>query len=221
IIDTDLQSPGIHVLFGLDDEAIARTLNDYLWGHCALYEAAYDLSHVLPPQSPTGSIYLIPASVKASHITRILREGFDQEVLVNGFSEVIRDLQLDVLLIDTHPGINEETLQAIAVCSLLVLVLRPDYQDYQGSAVIVELARMLSVSELLLVVNKAFPSFDIDSYRQQLEAAYEVSVAEILPFSEEIIHLASSEIFSVRYPDHPLAKAVEAIGNQILNPSRL
>ncbi|MBD3886629.1 response regulator [Phormidium tenue FACHB-886] len=219
IIDTDLQSPGIHVLFGLDDETIDRTLNDYLWGRCALYEAAYDLSHILPqqPSSNTGGIYLIPASTKANDITRILREGFHEEMLLDGFSEVIRDLQLDFLFIDTHPGINEETLQAIAVCSLLVVVLRPDYQDYQGSAVLVELARMLSVSEMLLVVNKAFPIFDVETYRQQLEAAYEVSVAEILPFAEEMMHLASSEIFSVRYPNHPLAKAVEAIGKQIIN----
>ncbi len=220
IIDTDLQSPGIHVLFGLDDEAIDRTLNDYLWGHCALYEAAYDLSHILPQQpsdsTPDGSIYLIPASVKANDITRILREGFNQEMLLDGFSEIIHDLQLDFLFIDTHPGINEETLQAIAVCSLLVVVLRPDYQDYQGTSVIVELARMLSVSEMLLVVNKALPAFDVETYRQQLETAYEVSVAEILPFSEEMMHLASSEIFSVRYPDHPLAKAVDAIANHII-----
>lgn len=220
IIDTDLQSPGIHVLFSLDDEAIDRTLNDYLWGYCALYEAAYDLSPILPQQppgsTPDGGIYLIPASVKANDITRILREGFNQEMLLDGFSEIIHDLQLDFLFIDTHPGINEETLQAIAVCSLLVVVLRPDYQDYQGTSVIVELARMLSVSEMLLVVNKALPTFDVETYRQQLEAAYDVSVAGILPFSEEIMHLASSGIFSVRYPNHPLTKAVDAIGKHII-----
>jgi CheY-like chemotaxis protein len=58
--------------------------------------------------------------------------------------------------------------------------------------------------------------FDVVAYRQQLEAAYDVSVAEILPFSEEMMHLASSEIFSVRYPNHPFAKAVDAIGKQIV-----
>ena len=227
IIDIDLQSPGIHVLFGLDNETIDRTVNDYLWGDCALYEAAYDLSALLPPAgspsagSPSGSLYLIPASSKANDITRILREGYHEEMLLDGFSEVIRDLQLDFLFVDTHPGINEETLQTIAVCSLLVVVLRPDYQDYQGTSVIVELARMLSVAEMLLVVNKALPSFDVEAYRQQLEAVYEVSVAEILPFAEEVMHLASSEIFSIRYPDHPLAKAVDAIGKHLVEQATL
>ncbi|GEM_PF-232379 len=223
IIDTDLQSPGIHVLFGLDDETITLTLNDYLQGRCALYEAAYDLSHLLPQQvsSNTGSIYLIPASVKANDITRVLREGYDQEILLDGFADVSRDLQLDFLLIDSHPGINEETLQAIAVCNLLIVVLRPDYQDYQGTAVILELARLLSVSEMLLVVNKAFPTFEMETYRQQLETVYEVSAVEILPFSEEMMYLASSEIFSVRHPEHPLTKAVDALSKHIIekNPS--
>src|SRR5947209_5408567 len=29
IVDTDIQSPGIHVLFGLDESKINRALNDY------------------------------------------------------------------------------------------------------------------------------------------------------------------------------------------------
>jgi MinD-like ATPase involved in chromosome partitioning or flagellar assembly/DNA-binding response OmpR family regulator len=216
IIDADLQSPGIHMLFGLDDEAIDRTLNDYLWGRCALYEAAYDLSHLQPfTQIVDGAIYLIPASTKASDITRIVREGYPRERLLDGLTDVIRDLQLDFLLVDTHPGIEEETLQAIAAAHLLMMVMRPDYQDYQGTAVLVELARLLSVSKMMLVVNKAFPTFEFEAYRQQLETAYDVSVAEILPFSEEMMCLASSEIFSMRYPDHPLTKTIDALAQHL------
>lgn len=214
IIDTDLQSPGIHLLFGLDEETVTLTLNDYLSGRCALYEAAYDVSRVLPAQSTNGAIYLIPASVKASDITRILREGYRDERLLDGFSDISRDLNLDFLLIDSHPGVAPETLQAIAAAGLLLLVLRPDYQDYQGTAVIVELARMLSVAEISLIVNRALPGFDVETYRKQLEASYEVPVAGILPFSEEMMHLSSSEIFSVCYPDHPFTKVIEQIGQQ-------
>lgn len=214
IIDSDLQSPGIHLLFGLDEETVTLTLNDYLSGRCALYEAAYDVSHALP--SPGGAIYLIPASVKASDITRILREGYHDEKLLDGFSEISRDLKLDVLLIDSHPGIDPGTLQAIAASGLLLLVLRPDYQDYQGTAVIVELARMLSVEAISLIVNRALPGFDVESYRQQLEASYEVPVAGILPFCEELMHLSSSEIFSVCYPDHPFTQVIDQIGQQFI-----
>jgi MinD-like ATPase involved in chromosome partitioning or flagellar assembly/DNA-binding response OmpR family regulator len=207
IIDTDLQSPGINLLFGLDEETVTLTLNDYLSGRCALHEAAYDVSHAA--QSAGGAIYLIPASVKASDITRILREGYPEQRLLDGFSDISRALKLDVLLIDSHPGVDPGTLQAIASAGLLLLVLRPDYQDYQGTAVIVELARMLSVEQISLIVNRALPGFDVESYRQQLEDSYEVPVAGILPFSEELMHLSSSEIFSVCYPDHPFTKVID------------
>jgi MinD-like ATPase involved in chromosome partitioning or flagellar assembly/DNA-binding response OmpR family regulator len=221
IIDTDLQSPGIHVLFGLEDETIDLTLNDYLWERCALYESAYDLTQSLPSSTTNGALYLIPASVKANDINRILQEGYPQELLLEGFATIIRDLQLDFLLIDTHPGINQETLQAIAVCNQLVVLLRPDYQDYQGTAAIVELGKMLSVQEMLLVVNKALPSFDVHDYRQQLETAYDVPVAAILPFTEEMMSLASSEVFASRYPDHPLSQAVDRISDRLMTRSEI
>ena len=32
VVDTDVQSPGIHVLFGFDEDRVERALNDYLWG---------------------------------------------------------------------------------------------------------------------------------------------------------------------------------------------
>jgi MinD-like ATPase involved in chromosome partitioning or flagellar assembly/DNA-binding response OmpR family regulator len=221
MIDTDLQSPGIHVLFGLEDETINRTLNDYLWERCAIYEAAYDLSHILTSNTANGALYLIPASVKANDITQILREGYPHERLLDGFGAIISDLQLDFLLIDTHPGINQETLQAIAVCSQLVVLMRPDYQDYQGTAAIIELGKMLSVQEMLLVVNKVLPNFDVEDYRQQLEKAYDVPVAAILPFTEAMMSLASSEVFALRYPAHPLSQAVDLIRDRIITPSEI
>ena len=61
---------------------------------------------------------------------------------------------MDYLFIDTHPGLNEETLLSITISDVLVLILRPDQQDYQGTAVTIDVARKLEVPKLLLVVNK-------------------------------------------------------------------
>ena len=43
VIDTDIMSPGIHVLFGMDEDDMKYSLNDYLWGKCEIKEAAYDV----------------------------------------------------------------------------------------------------------------------------------------------------------------------------------
>src|SRR5437868_3194492 len=71
IVDTDIQSPGIHVIFGLDESKVNRALNDYLWGRCAIEDTAYNIT--LPPIAARwGSIFLIPSSCKTGEITRIL-----------------------------------------------------------------------------------------------------------------------------------------------------
>ena len=99
VIDTDILSPGIHVLFGLSEDKIKYALNDYLWGRCKIEETAYKVEGA-------GEIYLIPSSIKIGEITRILREGYDSGLLNQGFQDLIEKLNLDVLLIDTHPGVT-------------------------------------------------------------------------------------------------------------------
>lgn len=218
IVDTDIQSPGIHVLFGFDEEKIERSLNDYLWGRCAISDTAYDVSQVLSHTSTQsgGKIFLIPSSLKAGEIARVLREGYDVGLLNDGFQELIETLELDYLFIDTHPGLNEETLLSITISDILLLILRPDRQDFQGTAVTVDVARKLEVPKMLLMINKALTSYDFAAMRESVQQTYNVPVAGIMPLSEEMIQLASSEVFVLRYPDHPLSKVIESVAQQVM-----
>src|SRR3954454_7080966 len=43
IVDTDIQSPGIHVIFDLDEKKVNRSLNDYLWGQCPIEDTSYQI----------------------------------------------------------------------------------------------------------------------------------------------------------------------------------
>ncbi|MBD2457625.1 MinD/ParA family protein [Nostoc sp. FACHB-87] len=217
IVDTDIQSPGIHVLFGFDEQKMKYALNDYLWGRCNIEEAAYDVSSILgQTANKKGRIYLIPSSIKARDITKVLREGFDFNLLNEGFQKLLTALQLDFLFIDTHPGLNEETLLSIAISDILVLILRPDRQDFQGTAVTVEVARKLEVPNMLLLINKALPALDFDALKQQVEKIYNAPVAGILPLAEELIQLASSDLFCLRHPEHPLSQVMDKVARMIM-----
>ncbi|MEA5510207.1 MinD/ParA family protein [Crocosphaera sp. UHCC 0190] len=220
IVDTDIQSPGIHILFRLDETKIHRTLNDYLWDDCEAEQIAYDVSYVLTDpntqvNNPNGKIFLIPSSMKSEDIATILSEGYDVELLQRGFYEVSEVFDLDYLFVDTHPGLNEETLLAIGLSSTLVIILRPDQQDYLGTAVIVEVARELEVPKMLLVVNKALPDFDFGILKDKVHETYQLPVAGILPLSTEMLRLGSQGLFCLHHPDHPLTKEVQRIVSHI------
>ena len=219
VVDTDLQSPGLHVLFGLEEER--HSLNEYLWGKCAIKQTAHDVTSKLKNEI-AGKVYLIRASNKTGEIARILREGYDVALLKDGFHRLIQELQLDALLIDTHPGLNEETLLSLAVSDVLVVLLRPDQQDYQGTSVTVEVARHLEVPRLLLIINQVPAAFDPAAVRAFVERTYGAEVAAVLPHSDEMMALASEGIFALQYPEHPLALALQDVATMLESPhSRL
>lgn len=218
IVDTDIQSPGIHVLFGFDESHMNLSLNDYLWGRCSVEDAAYDVTSVLQGQgSSRSSIHLIPSSLKAGEIARVLREGYDVGLLNDGFQELIQQLKLDFLFIDTHPGLNEETLLSITISDVLLLIMRPDRQDFQGTAVTVDIARRLEVPKMLLMVNKALSSFDFKALKSEVENTYGAPVAAILPLTEEMIQLGSSAIFYLRFPEHPLSRVYGTVADLLMD----
>jgi MinD-like ATPase involved in chromosome partitioning or flagellar assembly len=214
IVDTDIQSPGIHVLFGIDPAEIKYALNDFLWGKCEIRQTAYDVSET-EGINPPGKLYLIPSSVKTGDIARVLHYGYDVNLLREGFKKLTGELNLHYLFIDTHPGLNEETLLSIALSDVLVIILRPDQQDYQGTAVTVEVSSHLEVPKIFLVVNKIPSVLDGDDLQRMLEGIYNCPVAGMIPHTDELMILASGGIFSLRYPHHSLTRLYAQIAEKL------
>lgn len=217
VVDTDIQSPGIHVLFGYD-ENLGNTLNDFLWGKIRIEQAAHDVTDKVRASRDVaegGALYLVPSSMKAGDIARVLREGYDVSTLNDGFRDLTKALDLDFLLIDTHPGLNEETLLSITISDVLLLLLRPDRQDFQGTAVTVDVARRLEVPALYLIVNKVPRGVDTDDLREQMTAAYAAETVAILPLAEEVVQNASSGLFSLTNPDHPWSQQMRGVAKRL------
>ena len=211
VFDTDIQSPGIHIIFALTENDIQYTLNDYLWGNCAIEDAACQVYTA----DNGGAVFLVPSSIDPNDIARILREKYDASDMHGAFRDLIATLSLDYLLIDTHPGLNEETLLSIAISDSLVIILRPDQQDFQGTSVTVDVARRLRVPEISLVVNKVPPMYDFSDLQQKVKTAYQCEVAALLPLSIEVTENASASLFGIRFPDHPFSQGVYQVANQL------
>ncbi|MBD6619773.1 MinD/ParA family protein [Komarekiella sp. 'clone 1'] len=212
IVDTDLQSPGIHALFAINETITGKTLNDYLWHRSSIADTACDVtSHLAIAQ---GTVFLIPSSINADEIAKIISKGYNVSLLNSGFQKLIKELELDYLFIDTHPGLSRETLLSIAISDLLIIILRPDSQDFQGTAVTVNIARQLQVTKMMMIVNKTPIRMDFSSLKQKVEKTYNIPVAGILPLSEDMAQLGSSGLFCLQYPDHYLTKILHQVADK-------
>lgn len=211
VLDCDIQSPGVHALFGLDASHPGPFLNDFLHGDTPLEEAAVDTN-----RSQSGKLWVVPSSLDPDAIARILRQGFEVERLNDGITALSEALELDDLILDTHPGISEETLLSAAIADVLLMVLRPDSQDYQGTAVAVEVCRRLFVPDMRLVVNKVPEGFDVNAVRERVQESYAIPVGAVLPLSLDLLTLASSDLVLSRFPDHPWSQQLNGLVDDLL-----
>ena len=209
VIDADVQSPGIHVLFGLKGDDITASLNDFLFDGVPIEDVAIDVT----PKGLPGRIHLIPSSIRPGEITRVLRNGYDSQLLVQGLREFVDALTLDALLVDTHPGLQEETLLSLVVADTLLVVLRPDQQDYEGTGVTVHVAKELEVPRIALVVNKSPATFDPAVVRERVEQAYDCPVVAVLPHSDEMMMLGSAGLFSLQHPEEELSEEMVRVAD--------
>ncbi len=135
----------------------------------------------------------------------------------DGYQKLQDALELDVLIVDTHPGLNDEILLSMAFASSLGIILRPDQQDYQGTSISVKLARNLDVSDIVLIVNKSPQLFNDEMVKSKVEEAYKGEVVAVLPHSDEMMALSSSKIFVLEYPDDPMTKQFKKIAVRLMS----
>ncbi|NVM01459.1 MAG: MinD/ParA family protein [Candidatus Helarchaeota archaeon] len=213
VIDTDIQSPGVHIIFGLGNKKLKYTLNDYLYKKCKIDDVAVDVSKQLKTK---GNLYMFPAALDANEITKILREGYEVSTMSEGFNEILDKKNLDYLFIDTHPGLNEETFLSIAVSDILFVVLRSDEQDYLGTAVTLEIAKKFEIPKIFLILNKILPKYEKKDIEKKMQKAFHVPPAGTIYYSEEFADLASKEVFILKYPEHAFSKTIEQIYGHII-----
>lgn len=221
VVDTDIQSPGIHVLFGLDEDKMGKTMNDFLHGTATIREIGFNIGDNTGDAEGRSklkgkNLWLFPSSIRGREISQILREGVDFNLLNEGLQTTISEFNLDYLFIDTHPGLNEETLLSIATSDILIIILRPDNQDLQGTSVTVDIARSLDVPNLFLLVNKALPKYDFAQLRAEIQTQFGAPVTGVLPLSFDMADNASQDLFSLRYPDHEWSKSLRGVVEFVL-----
>ena len=76
VVDTDIQSPGIHVLFGLDETKMGKTINDFLHGTATIREIGFPIGENTGGAEGRAklagkNLWLFPSSIRAVSWARV------------------------------------------------------------------------------------------------------------------------------------------------------
>lgn len=217
VIDADIISPGIHAIFGIDQGKFDKTLTDYLQGTAKPEDIVYDISKTI--EMPDETLFLIPSSIYAGDIATMLREKNNADKLVKALPKLIKLFSPDYILIDTHPGLNREVLAAFSEIDIFLNIVRPDNQDYQGLMITRDIASKFKI-KTYVILNKVHKKIRNKELKQSVEKKYGVTVAGMLPLSDDIILSQSSFVFFERNPTHEFSKELEEVGKNVFGVSR-
>ncbi|WP_371614936.1 AAA family ATPase [Streptomyces sp. NBC_00454] len=191
VIDTDIQSPTLDLLFRLGP---GPSLADYLLGRCEIEAAA---------QEALPGLYVVPARTGTAALRELMTTGYDVGLLPEGFNRLAVHHDLDVLLLDTHAGLNNESVTAMASADVLMIMARADRIDLLGVEETIALTGRLACRRTL-VMSMAPEGIDREAARRRAEDVYCTPLAGILPYVPEMAALYGERIFAEAHPDHPL-----------------
>jgi MinD-like ATPase involved in chromosome partitioning or flagellar assembly len=216
VMDMDLEGPGLHVLFNVDPDKIPHTLNDVLRDKARPEEAALPMNDRLGLKD-AGKLYLCPASTNIDDMLRTLRTGFEIESFSNVLLKLRDQFELDYLLIDTHPGLENDTLLAMGVCDQLLMVSRLDQQDIFGTGVMIKLASNLGKPTHLVVnmIPASLNGSQASKLANGIGAQFKVDVAGWFPFSDEVQRSLSRSVFILTERRHSMTTKFQDLARQV------
>ncbi|TMI23216.1 MinD/ParA family protein [Candidatus Bathyarchaeota archaeon] len=200
VIDLDLEGPGLHVIFGVSDTDIRATINDVLQHRVQISQAVLDLTSKM--QLKAGCLIICPAEHKLDEILSILDTGFNLHTFKKVLEDLARDYHLDYLLIDSHPGIEKDTLQ----------------QDLFGSGVMTEVASQLQKPVVLILnmVPSSVSEKEASKIADRLAELFHLHVLTALPFNSDVLENLSKGVFVLEKPKDPLTKRFTEIAMKML-----
>ncbi len=213
VLDMDLSGPGIHVMFGINDADVKWTMTSVLLGETDILSAVVPLTKKLGVRN--GNLHFLPASFKVEEMLKLLRHGLEVKVFTSGLQQLTDKLDLDYILVDTHPGIENDTILVMGACNGLLIVSRIDQQDILGTAIMAKLAAGLGKTTFL-VFNMVPPHVAENSLQeisQKMSRIFGFNVLVSFPFYDEILESLSQGVFIHNLPKHEYARKIwEAAG---------
>ena len=67
-----------------------------------------------------------------------------------------------------------------------------------------------------LVVNKVHRQLDMDELKMQIEHTYEAPMLGVFPLSEDVAHVASDGVFSLKNPAHAISQNLAQVARRVM-----
>ncbi|MHA1722231.1 MAG: MinD/ParA family ATP-binding protein, partial [Candidatus Baldrarchaeia archaeon] len=194
-------------------------LNDYLNGVCNIKNVIVNCPKV------DDNLYLGLANPSTEAIREMSAKDRKWEMkalgrLLSLRNTLLNDLEFDYLVLDTSPGLQYSSINAIVSADTVIVVTTMDISDIQGTQRMVHELYDLFEKKTGIIVNKVpIEMISTLEEREKLRKKYEemsnLPVIDVAPCFCDVLRLGGNTVFSLEKPEHPFTKILKEIATKI------
>ncbi len=219
LMDLDFRAPSLTTFFGA--EKAECWLNDYLNGTCKIEKVLINHSQRI---NEGGKLFVALANPSTEAIRDMSAKDRKWEMRALGRllalrNPILNDNGFDYLILDTSPGLQYSSINAIVSTDLVIVVTTFDKSDVEGTKRMLHELYELFEKKTNIIVNKVL--YDVSSkstekdMQNKITEMYQVPVLGIVPCFCDVSKAEGAFIFTQEKPSHPFAKIVDEMANRI------
>jgi septum site-determining protein MinD len=222
IFDLDFRAPSLFAI--LKSENAEFWFNDYLNSNCDAEKVLIDLSSKI---SGGGKLYAGLANPATEAIRDMSSKDRKWEMRALGRllalkESLLKNKQFDYIILDTSPGLQYSSINAIVAADFVVVATTGDRSDVDGTKRMLAELYNLFEKKTGLVLNKVLDSSSTAMAKrsemgEKVKTTYHVPMLGIVPCFCDILRAEGNLIFVEDKPDHPFTKIVGEMAKKIEN----
>lgn len=211
LIDLDLRAPSICSIF---QNKKKFWINDYLNQACKIEKT---LNNYTPKYLNKGNLFVCLADPSIESIRKMASK--DRKWEMNALGRIINmrsfiyDKIFDYVIIDSSPGLQYSSINAIVASDMVLMMTSVDQSDVKGTERMLTELYDIFDKKTGIIMNKMPPT--ITSGRKPIKIDCELPIIEFIPCSCDILNSQGEYLSLQERADHPVAKSFQKIAKMV------
>lgn len=218
LLDLDFRAPSLATLLKIDNAQC--WLNDYLNSSCEIDKALVNLNERVHNGGKLSVALANPATEAIREMSAKDRKWEMHALgkLLELRNSLLKDERFDYLVMDTSPGLQYSSINAIVSADLVLVATTFDRSDVDGTKRMLRELYDLFEKKTEIVLNKILDASSKaakDEIQSKVDDVYQVPLLGIIPCFCDILKARGGIIFAEEKPDHPFARIMNEMAKKI------
>jgi len=218
LFDLDFRAPSLATLLNVTKKEC--WLNDYLNGACEIDRVLVDLTDRI---RNGGKLFVALANPATEAIRDMSAKDRKWEMKALGRLLALRnsllgDKSIDYLIMDTSPGLQYSSINAIVSADIVIVATTSDKSDVDGTRRMLRELYDLFEKKTEIVLNKVLDvstSAGKEITQAKVKDIYNAPLLGVVPCFCDVLRARGNTIFVEEKPEHPFSRILDGIASQI------